>query len=357
MLSNPLIAYANTYNFTTLEECAYGVIDSYLVSVSNAGYKKSAFINFFTPETDDGDAMAKLKLSEDIKALELVALNNYEVLINGVVFSTDADLKDFDQAILSICRLLKQCGFLCMPVCSECGYSVPENGASYISVIENRAFYTCDDCAEEAKQNLATKQEKKKPGSKKVGIIGALTGALLVFVLTVALYIFAFPAGGLKFGKDETDKISSLLLSLPLTALLSVLTYLFYRLFTGRKGSERILPCFIISASFTVFSVYTSTAVIYANSFNLNLNQAGRMFATIIGAPFTDPYFRTDFIRYGLYSLACVIAVTLIYSIIFDTKKAPAPLFIPVEKEVIEENCSCDACAADDNEDDFPTEQ
>ena len=57
------------------------------------------------------------------------------------------------------------------------------------------------------------------------------------------------------------------------------------------------------------------------------------MFTTIVGAPFTDPFLRKDFIQYGLYSLACVIAVTLIYSIIFDTKKAPESVFIPCTEE------------------------
>ena len=332
MLSNPLIAYANTYNFTLLDDCAYGLINSFLVSVSSTGYKKSAFINFFTPITEDGDAMAKLKLSEEIKALELLALSNYEVHINGVSFDTDAELMDFDEAINAICTLLSEKGYLPMPVCSECG-DTADNGKAYYSIINNRALYTCDQCTEELKNSTVSANENKSLRDKKFGVLGALLGGLLFFVVIIVLYMFVFPADGLKFGKDETDKITSLLLTLPACAVLSIASFLSYRLFTGRKGAERIFPCFFISVSFTALSVYAATAIIYANSFKLNFSQAGRMLGTILTAPFTDPYFRTDFIQYGLYSLACVIAVTLIYSIIFDTKKTTAPAFILVDDD------------------------
>jgi len=63
-----------------------------------------------------------------------------------------------------------------------------------------------------------------------------------------------------------------------------------------------------------------------------------RMFGTIIGAPVTDPYFRTEFISYGLYCLAVVIAVTLIYSLIFDTKKPPQAEFIPYAEAFVDGN-------------------
>jgi len=151
MLSNPLIAFANTYNFEILDDCAYRQIESYLVSVSNDGYKKTAFINYFTPETKEGDSVVGYKLAESIKNAKLVAAEDYEIFVNGLLIRTGADLKDFDLAVTTICGLLKEQGFLSMPVCSECGYPVNDTPAS-IGIIDKRAAFLCDDCTKDAEE-------------------------------------------------------------------------------------------------------------------------------------------------------------------------------------------------------------
>ena len=152
------------------------------------------------------------------------------------------------------------------------------------------------------------------------------------------------PAKGIKIGEEETDVISSLLFSIPFSAVSTIITFLFYRMFTGRKGAERILPCFGISGILTVLAIYSSTAIIYTNTFKLSFGEAGRMLGTIIGAPVTDPYFRTEFISYGLYSIAAVIAVTLIYSLIFDTKKPTQTDFIPFGSNAVEDDFDEEVC-------------
>lgn len=329
MLSSPLVAYAETYNFAFTDEAAYGFVKNYLVSVCNDGYKKSAFVNFFTPETEEGDSVLKLRLSDEIKALELDALSDYEVLINGVALRTSADLVDFDFAVNALCDLVADLGFLPANVCSECGYDVLDDGNAYISLVDNRACFLCDECTAEAKVKAEESNEDLNKGSKKLGVFAAVLGGFISFAVMLALYMFVFPAKGLEFGSDDTDRISSLLLAIPFSAFSTFITFLFYRLFTHRKGVERILPCFAVSAFFTIAGVYSSTCILYSNTFELSFNKAMRMFGTIIGAPVTDPYYRTDFISYGLYCLAVVIAVTLIYSLIFDTKKAAPPQFIP----------------------------
>ncbi len=351
MLSSPLITFAENYSFEFLDETAYGFIKSFLVSVYNDGYKKVAFINYFTPESDEGDSMLKLKLSEEIKGLQLDALKDYEVLINGVAFRTSADLVEFDAAISALCDLLADKGFLPSPVCSECGYSVAEDGDAFISVIENRACFMCDECTAEARNAVDAQSSDEGKGSKKRGVVAAVIGGFISLAVVLVLFMFAFPAKGIVYGDADTDVISSLLFCIPLFAVSTVLTFLSYRLLTGRKGPERILPCFVISVVYTLIGIYLSTAILYTNTFELSFNQAGRMLGTIICAPVTDPYFRTKLISYGLYSLAVVIAVTLIYSLIFDTKKPTQTEFIPFGKnaytedtEEAEEMCDCHHC-------------
>ncbi len=351
MLSNPIEAYAKAYNFNILTDCAYGFVNSFLVSVFNDGYKKSAFVNFFTPESEEGDLKTKMALTEGINALQLKALEEVEVSINGIFFSTDVEIAEFDEAIISLCDYLLEFGMQPIPVCSECGYTVSENDSAYISVFNNRAMYICDECAEEAKVNINA-VEPVLQRSKTLGIVGAVLGSVVSFAAVLLLYAFVIPYGGISFGNEVGDSIDALIFALPATAVLSVLTFLGYRIFTRRKGTERLLPCFIISTVFTLLSVYSASAIIYANSFGVNFSSAVNynVMGIILGSPFTDPFYRADLLTYGLFSLAITIVVTLIYSIVFDNKKASSPVFIPVADCANDDGSEVSSFENDENE-------
>lgn len=364
MLSNPVIAYAKAYNFNVFSDYAYGIVDSFLVTVSNDGYKKAAFVNFFTPESEEGDLKTKIDLIEGIKSLQLKALEGHEVLINGVYFSTDVEIAEFDEAIVALCAYLLEAGMQPAPICSECGYDLADCEASaYISVFNERAAYICKECAEEANAGIASAEPVAR-GSKSLGVVGAVLGAFIAFIVTLLLYTFVIPNDGIKFGNDSGDVINSMIFVLPSTAVISILAFVGYRIFTGRKGTERLLPCFITSTLFTLVTAYSASAVNYTNAFGLNLTSAVKynVLGIILGSPFTDPSYRSNLLTYGLFALAIAIVVTLIYSIIFDDKKVSTPVIVPVceaKAEDICEDCCDNETSEETNEDsaDVETEQ
>lgn len=317
MLSKPLIAFANTYDFNVLEDYAYGCIDNYLVSVYNSGYKKVAFITCFAADTE-GDNLSQYKLSENIKQLQLVALKDYEVCEDGILIKTGEDLSKFDEAILAVCKILGELGYVGVEKCTYCGEDI-DNEKEYVFFDGVKILLYCKECA---KDFLATKDAvaKSKTKAKKTkGVVAAICAAFISLLVFVAVFAFAIPYDGIK--SDGEVLIKSIIFTMPFSAILSVTSFLAYRIATGKKGAERVLPCGLISLIFSMIMVYFSSATLYTKLFDLSINQAMRMLGNILSAPFTDIYYRKDFLQYLLFNALTVIAVALIYSIIFEDKK------------------------------------
>ncbi len=320
MLSKPLIAFANCYNFNVLEDYAYGKIGNYLVSVTNSGYKKVAFITFFAFEEEEkGENLLKFKLSDELKKTNLAALNDYEVCEDGLLIRTGEDLKSFDEAVVAACGIVEKLGFPGVQKCTYCGADI-NHEAEFVCFDGLKASLFCAECAADFITEQSEKADKSVKKGKKRGVFASIAAAVIAFIVFVGVYVFAIPYGGIKGDEGEVI-VKAMLFTVPFSAVTAVLAFLAYRLFTGRKGVERLLPCSIISLLTSAVLAYTSSAVLYTKMFSLSFMQATKMLGVITLAPFKDLYFRKDFLQYLLFSVLAVVAVSLIYSIIFEDKK------------------------------------
>ena len=319
MLSTSLTAFANSYNFTVKENLAFGVIHDYLVTVSNNGSKKNAFISCCFPTNEEcqenKNLISTFQFQNEIGKIidsDCPELRNYEITIESISFSTSADLKTFDYALLKLLDLLSKNDIPGEGICVKCG---AENNADSKFVIEsNVAHMLCAQCTEEYANKIKEQSTTKQESSYVRGTGYAVLGTLLGTLITMGLFMFIVPAEGFL-------GYNGLVACIPCAALITLLSFLFYRLFTGVKSLERILPCLIVSAIFTALTIYLSTVIMYAKSMGISaFNNAETVFGIIVGAPFNDPYYSSEFYSHIFYSFVAVIIVVLIYSIVFEDK-------------------------------------
>lgn len=319
MLSKPLTAFAACYDFNLLDDYAYGTIGNYVVCVKNDGYKKAAFIAFYNLEDDgEGANLANFKLSEQLNATELPALKNYEICDGGLLIRTGCDLKFFDEAVTTACNILAELGFPGTDKCTYCGEEI-SNDDAYLQFNGLTVNLLCKECANDF-LNTPIEEQTKEKGHRKLGVLASATAALLCFVLFSLLYAFVIPYNGL-YTSGGTLIIKALVLNMPFSALTTFASFFVYRLVTGKKGVQRLLPCGLSALVAAVLTSYAASAIVFANQFGLKLAQAKLVIGNILRSPFIDPLIKKEFLQCLLYSVLTVIAVVLIYSIIFEDKK------------------------------------
>ncbi len=326
MISNPLIAFSNTYNFQIENDYAFGIIEGYMVTVYNSGTKKTAFISccFPTDSTPEENKINSYAFSAEINKIiddGYLALKNYEITCDSVSFTTVEELKNFDKAVKKLIELLIHFNIPGCEVCIDCGRPI---GDSPKCVVESQnAHVMCKDCADAYVEEISSSDAvKNKSKSRVKGTCCSVIGSLLGLIIALFAYIVFVPA-------NDILGLNPLILNLPFAAITTILSFLFYRIFTGNKSLERILPCLITSALFTVINVYFSTAIIYAKTFGVSsFNSASGVMGIILKSPVNNPYFKSDALSHLFYSVVIVIIVVLIYSIIFEEKKvAPLKVF------------------------------
>lgn len=317
MLSTPLNAFATAYNLKTEDNIAYGVIEGFVVSVFNKGAKKCAFINCTFPEDFDeiSERDIKFELSAEItKAAETnTALKDYEISSDGISFTTSDSLTVFDETVKTLLNLLKAFGVWGDSFCNGCGHDCSDYSKLHIN--NSKARVLCADCAANVEANIDTSLSVKQKSKCLKGSVFAIIGALLCFAVNVSLFAFAIPSG-------EIFGLNSLIVAIPLAVFLTVIAFLAYRVSTGRKGMERILPCLIVSLLFSAATVYFGAVVLNSKEFGINsLGDFSKMANYFIGLPLNDPFCRSDFLTNMFYSFVAVIIVVLVYSIVFEEKK------------------------------------
>ncbi len=325
MLDKHLVAFGNAYNFNFDTDYAYGVIGGYTVSVSNVGSKKAAFINCFFPLEEEG-GLSEFELSGAISALQLEALKNCEISESGVYFVSHCSLSDFDEAVLALTKLLDESGIDGVGYCTDCGCDL-ESHESKASVVNGRVTVLCDECAEAFKQAMFREASANTEKKRSRGVLGAILGGVLGILAMLALFIW-MPFSGIdeSFGGELVS--DTFLLAIPVCALIAVLCFVFFRLFTGIKGNRRMVPCLIISLISSVLATYGATAVLYAKQFGITSETFGKVYGIVLRAPITDDIFRADYLKHTFFGLIAVIIVVLVYSIIFDDTKKGAPAII-----------------------------
>ncbi len=357
MLDKQLIAFAGAYDFECDTDYAYGVINGFMVSITNVGSKKAAFINYFLPIEETEGGTFEYQISTGISALELNALNKCEVSDNGVYFCTSASLTAFDEAILKVCELLDEMGAEGADVCSDCGCDID---AKHCKALLNGGKLTmlCDDCADYFEEQLIKASASEKKPSKIKGVIGSVVGGLLGLLLVMALYIW-LPFSGQEATFGGALSSDMLIFTLPASALVSVFCFLFYRIFTGVKGNKRFLCGVITSVIFSMLNTYGATAVLYTKQFGVGKENLSKVFGIILKAPFTDEVYRSDFLKYLFFGLIAVVIVGLVYSIIFDDAKHSVPTVISIgAKDGVEDDDEyTEYVAEDDDEEDEEDEE
>lgn len=319
MLSKPLVAFATCYNFTILDNYAYGTVKDYVVAVKNDGYKKIAFVAFYNFDEEESNSdLLKFKISDKLKSLELPALDDYEMYDGGLLIRTGCDLKFFDEAVNKVCETLGEFGISATDRCTYCGEKTTLENA-YIRFDGNSVRFLCKECTDDFLSSAQAKQTTVK-GSKKLGVLASVAAAFVFFAVFTALYAFVIPYDGI-YTSGGTLIMKALVLNMPFSAITTVASFLLYRVVTGKKGAERILPCGISAFVASALTSYVASVAVFANQFGLKFAQAKLVAGIILRSPFTDPYLRKDFLQCLIYSALTVIAVVLIYSIIFEDKK------------------------------------
>lgn len=180
-----------------------------------------------------------------------------------------------------------------------------------------------EESAVETSQDIAEEEQikPKKPRVKR-GIVGAILGALMGLVLFVAAYIWLVPvvksALTELFPGGNDYSFESEFISLAFSAVLSVLTYVFYSAFSGSKGLDRATPCIIISAVATIIAQYVGSVSIFVKESIVSFEHFTRSFKYFWHFPITDDIVRHNFVLLLMANLIVVIVVSFIFTVVSE---------------------------------------
>ena len=193
--------------------------------------------------------------------------------------------------------------------------TAPEEEKEETAIKEESAVETSQDLAEE-------EQIKPKKPRVKRGIAGAILGALMGLVLFVVAYIWLVPvvksALTELFPSGNDYSFESEFISLAFSAVLSVLTYVFYSAFSGSKGLDRATPCIIISAVATIVAQYIGSVSIFVKESIVSLEHFTRSFKYFWHFPITDDIVRHNFVLLLMANLIVVIVVSFIFTVVSE---------------------------------------
>lgn len=180
-----------------------------------------------------------------------------------------------------------------------------------------------EESVDEASQDIAEEsQAKPKKPRVKRGIAGAILGAFIGLVLFVAAYIWLVPVvkSALTdlFPGGNDYSFESEFISLVFSAILSVLTYVFYSAFSGSKGLDRATPCIIISAVATIIAQYIGSVSIFVKEAIVSFEHFTRSFKYFWHFPITDDIVRRNFILLLMANLIVVIVVSFIFTVVSE---------------------------------------
>ena len=180
-----------------------------------------------------------------------------------------------------------------------------------------------EESAVETSQDI-TEEEQIKPKKPRVkrGIAGAILGALMGLVLFVVAYIWLVPvvksALTELFPGGNDYSFESEFISLAFSAVLSVLTYVFYSAFSGSKGLDRATTCIIISAVATIIAQYIGSVSIFVKESIVSFEHFTRSFKYFWHFPITDDIVRHNFVLLLMANLIVVIVVSFIFTVVSE---------------------------------------
>ena len=264
MIGKALQMYAEDLGFTVNDDCAYGIYEGYLLTLYDNINKKTCFVNYYLEEDNELDAQKKFDLNEFIKDnIESLKIDDYEIDVNGMFFSTKEGLIKLSELIKTILDKLKELQFLGADTCSECGKHIDDGKIKKVSVELNR-YGLCDDCTIAFLE--ATKNEKSSNSSDEITDANDkndYNNKSWISTLIIALVgLIAWPIITLWVGSGESF---DLFICALMAFLLPIIHVRLYDMFGGKQNEKRLI---IITVSIVLISIIANYIISVGNAYS-----------------------------------------------------------------------------------------
>lgn len=250
MIGKALQMYAEDLGFTVNDDCAYGIYEGYLITLYDTVNYKSCFINYYLSETDDADLEKKDALEEYVKEnYETLKIDEYEIDINGISFSTKEGLINLSEIIKNIIDNLKSLDFCGSDTCSECGRKVEDGIIRKVSVDLNR-YGLCEECTLAFLEANETKPETNNDENTDV------TNKNKSWLSTLIVIICGSLAWILLSLFEVFGENNNLIIGVILSLILPVIHVRLYDLFGGEQGNKRLATVSVAIVIVAIISNY-----------------------------------------------------------------------------------------------------
>ena len=246
MISKALETFAEDIGLKIENDCAYGNYKGYMTTVSEKGNKRLVFINYYLMD-NESDALKKFRLSESVKSdMATFGIREFDIDDNGLSVEIIDTITKFAEYIDLLIEKLQNEGIEGITNCSECGKH-NNNDVDYKTVSLNQNRYVlCDSCTLNLIQNsskmMAEKKAEDTSGSIGLGILGSIIGLLL----GTAIWNYVASFG---------------IITMWMGFALTLLVYVGYVLFKGKKGKTRIIAISALSLVGVVLNSMSSEVV------------------------------------------------------------------------------------------------
>ncbi len=341
MLSKTLNAAVSKMGLTVTENHAFGIYGGYLLTVYEAGNKKTAFFNFILDDDTEEDenvqersnesSVAAFEISEAIKKnIDKFSIIDYIFMDDGLLVTTNQSIQVFLELIDFCTELLREHKIKGGDYCSNCGKTFGKRFPKKIT-LGNRNYLYCESCAfdiyEEHNKPDALKTEAKSGGKSFFGFLGALAGGLLGAFLYFAIYMWVLP------GSEALEDFDWRFLVIILGFITSFLVFTGYKIFCKKANTFAFVTVTLLSAILTAVGQYIGTLVNIARNFSLDFdsffiykNWFLMPFRNTVpedSTEYTDLVFNTDFYRFAIIGVALALLGSVIFLLGFYEKSRP----------------------------------
>lgn len=280
MVSKTLRSAAEAQGFTYAEpstagkDYLYGVYGGYLVTLSDAGNRKTVFINYLLPLAEDEDESVRLlEISESLKAVITgKSVCDYTVEADGISCTTTDSLDSFLALLDDLISLLNEKGLIGVSQCSCCGNKIGKRLPKKLTRGQKN-YLLCEHCALDQLEDSAkqtTSPAETLPKKTGLGILGGMIGGICGLLIYVVLYYF------LSANFADSDFEIRYLFSLFGFAS-AFLVYRGFTLFSKRPCISAHVSISIITLVSVALSQYAGSFVGYAQLQGFSLAQAAKL--------------------------------------------------------------------------------
>lgn len=319
MIGKALQMYAEDLGFTVNDQCAYGIYEGYLLTLYDNVNKKTCFVNFYLSEEDELDLQKKFDLSEFIKDnIESLKIDDFEIDINGISFSTKEGLIKLSENIKTILNKLSELQILGADTCSECGKHIENDKIKKVSVELNR-YCLCDECtlafleSTEKDKVDETSEDNLEQNTKDKSWLSTL----IISIIGVVVW----PIITLWVGSGESF---DLFICAIMAFLLPIVHVRLYDMFGGKSNEKRII---IVTITIALISIIANYIIGIGNAYSstgitdFNIIIKSLKYAIIDPLEITDTLLKTTFYKNTIITiLVALIGIVLFISDLLKPK-------------------------------------